>query len=117
MVSLIREEDTPIYNLDLVYYEYSSAQKDILFQKLENTKIYTVIRTKKVYEFYILLCKYGFEIVDEGTEYINYDIQNANEPWYIFEIKYVGENKNSQDIYEENMKRLDKLFSMFTQNV
>ena len=91
MISLIRNENTPIYNLDSWHYEYCSQTKNMFLEKVKDEKIYTVTDLYNMDSFCYAINKYGFELVSTQIKYENNIIQNKNNPWYIVEIRYVGE--------------------------
>lgn len=91
MISLIRNKNTPIYNLDSWHYEYSSKTKNMFLEKVKDEKIYTITDWYNMDSFSYAINKYGFELVSTQIKYENNIIQNKNNPWYIFEIRYVGE--------------------------
>lgn len=94
MIDAIREETTPIYNLDIsreINCDTSrfpeSVQKEI-FEELKNKRVFTVTSDVLYGETLRCLEESGYEIISK-KEYINSKIQNINNKWYILEIKSI----------------------------
>ena len=94
MIDMIREDDTPIYNLDIsreINCDTSrfpeSVQKEI-FEELKNKRVFTVTSDVLYGETLRCLEESGYEIISK-KEYINSKIQNINNKWYILEIKSI----------------------------
>ncbi len=91
MISLIRNKNTPIYNLDKWHYMYSEKTKRMFLEKVNNKKIYTIIDKKNYLYLLPSLQKNGFKKVGSSKLYINSSLQNKYNYWYIIQVEYVGE--------------------------
>ena len=93
-VSLVREEDTPIYNLHKDYFDDTEKTLKMWQEKIENNNIYTIIdyyggnfednfRVKS-------LEKDGFVIEEILKKYTAEEIPyiNTNSVWYLVKINY-----------------------------
>ena len=92
-VSLVREENTPIYNLHREYFEDSEKALAMWEDKINNNKIYTIIAyyggRLEDNEVYKLIKNDGFEIKDIIKEYTASEIPyiNANSTWILVELE------------------------------
>lgn len=102
-VSLVREKDTPIYNLHKDYFLGADTTISLWEDKVLNSdkEIYTIIDYyggdfEKV-EHYRNILKDGFEIKEIVNTYTANEIPyiNANSIWILVKLKYVG-NSNSK---------------------
>lgn len=94
-IELIRNPETPMYNLDIsrgvntLESDYPKEIQEKMFNELRDKKIYTVI-AKNSYEYLKELVKSrGFQIMSEPVIYKNSKYQNMNNEWYIVELKYI----------------------------
>lgn len=90
MISLIRNKNTPMYNLDSWHYKFSEKTQEMYLEKIKNNKIYTITRETDLEKCVEVIENEGFEIVGFPKNYKNYKIQNSYDIWYILELKYVG---------------------------
>lgn len=98
-IDLIRNEEDPMYNADIITEKdpmmnvksnYSEVSKKMFYEKIKGENLYTVIN-EKYFEYCILLFKNcGFDSKRTCDIYYNSKIQNANNLWYIIELKYIG---------------------------
>lgn len=94
MIDAIREETTPIYNLDIsrgINSDTSNIPKGVqnkILDELKTKRVYTVTTDVLYGEMLQCLDAYGYEIIEE-YEYKNSKIQNIDNKWYILEIKSV----------------------------
>lgn len=94
MIDMIREDDTPIYNLDISREincdtsRFPESVQQELFEELKTKRVFTVTSDALYGETLRCLKKSGYEIISK-KEYKNSKIQNINNKWYILEIKSI----------------------------
>ena len=90
---LVRESNTPIYNLSSEFSATSSLSRKLYYEKISNKKIYILIDPyyKNKDE---LLKTYGFEVEKLVNKYKSKDITclSTGHTLYLYRIKYVGVN-------------------------
>jgi hypothetical protein len=91
IIELIRNPETPIYNLDVICkdYDFSEKSKNEILNKLADKNIYTVIQNSEIDDELEKLNEEGFKIIDEPIIYKNSKFQNIDEYWYILKLEYV----------------------------
>lgn len=96
IIDLIRNPQTPIYNLDinrdvnnLNSSDYSQLVKDNLYESLKNERIFTITTDELFIETLECLENDGFILVADPIKYVNSKFQNRNNYWYILEIRYI----------------------------
>lgn len=96
---LVRNTDTPIYNLEKEYYKDSPKALSMYYEKIKNNDIYMIIEKhpNKVTNEYLddEFKENEFEIEEIIEQYTSKDIPyiDAHATWYLVKLKYVGEFK------------------------
>lgn len=95
--TLVREKNTPIYNLDKKTFSSSETTLKMFDEKIKNNNIYVLFdkrnETLEENEYVTALKKIDYEIVSIEKIYTADEISyiDANTTWVLAKVKYVGE--------------------------
>ena len=93
LTDLIREENTPIYNLDKEHYQNSEKLLDMFDQiiKEHGDELYMLVSKQKGYRAFEKMWANNFMIEKIMFEYKNPYYQNREDVFYICKMKYLGD--------------------------
>ena len=86
---LVRNSNTPIYNLEL--YEYTDLSLEMYYDRIKNNDIYVILDSKNL-DFYLeTLKKNNFEIQKIVDTFYSSDIPyiDANSCWFLCKLEYI----------------------------
>ena len=86
---LVRNSNTPIYNLEL--YEYTDLSLEVYYDRIKNNDIYVILDSKNL-DFYLeTLKKNNFEIQKIVDTFYSSDIPyiDANSCWFLCKLEYI----------------------------
>ena len=95
--TLVREKNTPIYNLDKKTFSSSETTLKLFDEKIKNNNIYVLFdkrnETLEENEYVTALKKIDYEIISVEKIYTADEISyiDANTTWVLAKVKYVGE--------------------------
>ena len=95
--ALVREKDTPIYNLDKKTFSSSEKTLEMFYEKVKNNDIYVIFDNYKEdleeNEYVITLKKLNYEIVNIEKIYTADEISyiDAKTVWVLAKVKYIGD--------------------------
>jgi hypothetical protein len=93
LTDLIREENTPIYNLDKEHYQNSEKLLDMFDQiiKEHGDELYMLVPKQKEHRAFEKMWANNFMIEKIMFEYKNPYYQNKEDVFYICKMKYLGD--------------------------
>lgn len=108
IASLVREKDTPIYNLETI--ELTTEETLKMQEKLREEKLYFLIDTMHFSQKLQALTRYNFEIVEVVKEDLEFNFLSLENKVYMFRVEY---NPNHEEVEKTNLKYYDEYDIIF----
>lgn len=108
IASLVREKDTPIYNLETI--ELTTEETLKMQEKLREENLYFLIDTKHFSQKLQALTRYNFEIVEVIKEDLDLNFLSFGNTVYMFRVDY---NPNHEEVEKTNLKYYDEYDIIF----
>lgn len=93
--TLLREENTPIYNLRKSMTSTNELTTDMYYEKINNNRIYVPLNYALMESKVSELSEYGFRITSNINTYFNIAHLDLGDVLYVTEVEYTGEKTNN----------------------